>query len=207
MIQLRDIANPVIIPEFIRVGEHVNEPPSSVTLADFKSYLGISHDSEDENLSALIVSFCNELAHPTSIGIPPIETTWTMRVPLGGKRVVYLPRYNDANFTTVNYDATGEVISTTWEEAGAEDWLPGIRFLVTEATDLPTSTAFAWSVGYTGTNFPDPVRRLIFMEAAFRREFPLGVGDTGQPLIERPPAVDLKRAEWGMILDLNNYLT
>ena len=201
MIALRDIANPVIRPEAIIVSEILSRVPASL-LSGFKEYLGISHDSEDTNLSNILVAILREIAHPTSLGLSMNIGTWKMRVLLYSCAYVYLPRYNGMNLSVLNFDTNGVTMEAEWKQAGIYESPGNISMVKTDADEIPYLTEFEWTVGFNPEDFPPAVRQMVYMEAGFRREFPLGVDDRGQSVPELPRAVELIRDEWMMKSDL-----
>ena len=216
MLCLREVANPVVAPELIRPTPADESLPPNVSLSEFKGYLGVAHGDEDANLTALLLTVINEIKHPTSLGVECTAASWQLRTPLNGRRVVYLPRYSGPTIQTASFDADGGAAmvtdedgvksAVTWEEIPAADRVTNLHFIYTEADPLPVNCTFTYSIGLAGTRLPDAIKQLIFIEAAFRREFPMGVGDRGEPLVARPPAADLIRAEWRPIFDLHGFL-
>ena len=203
MIRLGDIANPQIRPESIIVSDYVTEITDTL-LGEFKSYLGFTHSSEDENLKRLLLSTFREVGRPTSLGLALNISTWTMRVDLFGARVVYLPRYNGMNLSVMNFDYDGNVVTADWSEVKAHEKRGDVALIITDADELPCTTEFKWTVGFNESEYPDPVKQMVFMECGFTREFPLGVDDRGMSVPERPSASENIRAEWGMNKDLAN---
>ena len=199
MIRLRDIANPVIVPEAIIVERSINSI-SDELLDEFKAYLGITHMSEDGNLRSLLLAKFRELSRPTSLGLAMQINTWIMNVELLGCRHVYLPRYNGMNLTTIDYDSNDDLITgVDWSDARGQR---NYAIVTTTASVLPSVTQFKYTTGFNVDEYPDPIKMLAFMECGFTREFPLGVDDRGQSVPERPSASELTRAEWRMINDL-----
>ena len=203
-IDVRQIANPIVEPDRIIPAVAIESLPDSIPLQEFKDYLGVSHDGEDNKLTAILLAIINELAHPTSIGLVPYKASWSLSLPLmGNEKYVYLPRLS-GTFKTLGYDADGKSVEIDWAEAPIRDTGGNINLIVAnDALPAWGSVTVTWGVGYAD-RFPGRVKQAIFMWAGFVREFPLGVGDMGQALIERPPAVDLVLAEWGYIRDLNH---
>ena len=210
VLRLRDVANPTIVPESILPGSKITELPANVSLAGFKAYLGIAHNSEDSNLTMLLLGVLNDVARPTSmIGLPPVSTVWLMTVQLNGKSVIYLPRFNGGNYATLSYDENDALVDVEWYEV-SEIERPNTSIAVslirTDATPLPDRVAVSWSVGEIGSDYPDAVKQMIYMEAGMRREFPLGLGDKGETLVDQSPASVLIRKEWQMITDLVHFV-
>ena len=201
-IRLSDIANPEIAPEFISVQASDDKLPGSF-LDQYKGYLGIAHDSEDDNLADLLSTVLEEIGHPTALGINLFVQTWNLSVDLNGRRIVYLPRYNGVNVSTLDYDSDGNVIEgIEWEQVVQP--LP-IELYTTDADTLPVRTDFSYTVGFNPESYPKPVRRLVFMESAYRREFPHGVDDRGNDIVALPSAARRIRREWQPIYDLSLY--
>ena len=196
------VSNPVVIPEGITVGKAITSLPASVTVEGLKSWLQLTGEEEDGLLEVLLLAVLNDLSSPTSyIGLPPENLTWAQRISMRGGNCVYLPRYNGTSYTTIAYDAAGEVMDADWE--AAPSGYANIK-LVGTRNNLVDSVDMAWSVGLT--DYPQELINLAYMEAGFRREFPLGVGDRGEDIVERSAAAELVRKEWRMILDVTNYL-
>ena len=210
MIRFRDIANPVIVPESVIVSRRsdILEAIPEWLLTEFKGYLSIVHNSEDAKLKSLLLSCFREIAQPTSyMGLSLGVSTWKLRVELGDCKYVYLPRYNGMNHSTLDYDADGELIGTAaWDVLSPDKRLGEVSLFVNADSIMPASTEFTYTVGLNPEAFPAIVKQMCFMDAGFRREFPLGVDERGAPLVERPPSVELIRDEWAMITDLSYYL-
>ena len=206
MLCLREVANPVVAPELIRPTPADESLPSNVSLSEFKGYLGIAHGDEDANLTALLLTVINEIKHPTSLGVECTAASWQLRTPLNGRRVVYLPRYSGPTIQDACFDADGNAVTVVWQDIPDQKKVTNLHFIYTETDPLPVNCTFTYSIGLAGTRLPDAIKQLIFIEAGFRREFPMGVGDRGEPLVARPPAADLIRAEWRPIFDLHGFL-
>ena len=203
MIRLGDIANPQIRPESIIASEYVTEISPSL-LGEFKDYLGFAHSSEDANLKRLLLSKFREIGRPTSLGLALNISVWQLRVELNGRRVVYLPRYNGVNLSTDSYDYDGDQVAADWSDVAAHEKRGDVALVRTDADELPCTTEFTWTVGFNESDYPDPVKQMVFMEVGYAREFPLGVDDRGQSTPERPTASQLIRTEWRMNIDLAN---
>ena len=206
MIELRDIANPVIQPESVIV---VSQTASidDTALSKFKDYLGIVHNTEDPNLRFLLLTRFREVGLPTSLGINLNVQTWKMVVDLGGCDYVYLPRFNGMNVSTIDYDVDDNVISTpSWETVKLAERVDNIPLMQNNGDERPVRTEFTWTVGFNFNQYPLEILQMIFMECAFRRDFPLGVDDRGQRVEEMPQSVEYTRASWRMINDLSYYV-
>ena len=108
-IRLDDVANPVIVPELIQVGNIADDLPES-WLVQFRQYMGIAHTSEDDRLRDLLLGLVNEIGDPVSLGIALTVRRWSISINLDGKRTVYLPRHNGMNTATLDYDVDGNLI-------------------------------------------------------------------------------------------------
>ena len=202
-IRLDDVANPVIVPELIQVGNIADDLPES-WLVQFRQYMGIAHTSEDDRLRDLLLGLVNEIGDPVSLGIALTVRRWSISINLDGKRTVYLPRHNGMNTATLDYDVDGNLIDgVEWSQIVQP--LP-IALYKTDADPLPVRTDFTYTVGFNPETYPRPVRQMLFMEALFRREFPLGVDERGRDLVSVPEAVERVRAAWRLIRDLSLYL-
>ena len=93
-----------------------------------------------------------------------------------------------------------------WREVTASDYVINYKLYETTAVPVPATVIVAYSTGFGGDYLPDSIKQLIFIEAALRREFPLGVGDRGEVIAARPPASELIRAEWAPVYDLHGIL-
>ena len=202
-IRLDDIANPVIVPERILVGSIADKLPESF-LDLFKNYMYIAHDGEDDNLTDLLLGVLNEIGDPVSLGIALQVRTWSLSIDLvDGKRIVYLPRHNGMNTTSLNYDADGNLMEgVEWSKVIQP--MP-IDLYTTDADPLPVRTDVTYTVGFNAESYPRRVRQMAFMECAFRREYSQGVDERGRDVISMPEAVERVRAGWRLIRDLSLY--
>ena len=207
MSRLQVIANPVINPGAVIVSDVITQVSDSL-LQEFKEYLGIVHNSEDSNLKRILLAILKEIARPTSVGLSMGVSVWSLRVELCGNSVVYLPRYNEVNFSVLNFDSSGNTINADWSLIGAHLRPGNLALMETETDPLPFASTFTYTVGFNEEDFPNAVKEMVFMWAGFRREFPLGVGDAGQDISELPRAVELVMDEWQMKTDLRgSYAT
>ena len=194
------ISNPEVDPVSISISDYPQITPEH--LAEFKRYLSVDTDHEDVSLIEHLQSVADELAHPTSIGIPVYPMIWTMTVELRGKMKVYLPRFRQGSFGFRSFDGDSNEVHVDWNVAPEPQTIyPSIRLLQTDSLNGAVTATFSWQVA----GMTSAVKRLLYIEAGFRREFPLGVGDRGESLVERPPAAQLIRDEWQPIYDLYNY--
>ena len=204
-VRLCDIANPVIVPEVINVQGTSAEVPDSL-LEDFRTYIGNPPQSENDNLKRHLKSVLDEIGDPSSrIGIELGIRTWQITVPLNGKRVVYLPNWNRVNVDAVSVDSAGKGIEEIeWTELAATNKPSRVPLVTTDTATLPANVLFTYTSGFNN-DLPDPIRALVFIEASFRIEFPVGVGDRGEDLVAIPAAARKIRREWQMVTDLSLY--
>ena len=206
MVELRQIANPVILPESVIVASQLVSIPDSV-LKQFKDYLGIAYDSEDANLRLLLLTRFREIAQPTSLGINLQVQTWKLSVDIYGCDFVYLPRYNGMNLSFIDFDSDGNVITTPdWDSPSLFNRVDNIALVENVGDVRPERTEFTYTVGWNADQFPLDVLQMVFMECAFRRDFPLGVDERGQRLDAESEAVERARVSWRMITDLSYYV-
>ena len=206
MYGLGDIANPVISAETIQVLGKTTVPED--LLNDFNDFLGNPPESEQANLKRVLKSVLDSIAKPSTQGLPFEIITWRMRVELCGKRVCYLPQHNGMNVSSIDYDNEGNVLSNiSWSEVplGENPLFPG-SLIETDADPLPAVSLFDFTVGYNYDDIPADVKEAVLGQAGYRVEFPLGVGDGGQPLLPNTQHFDYGMDINCIVTDIRKYL-
>ena len=206
MYSLSNIANPAVAAETIQVIGQTEVP--GAMLSDFRDFLGNPPESENSNLTRVLKSVLDGIAAPTTSGFPFQVTTWRMRIELCGKSYVYLPQHNGMNISSLDYDENGDLMTgAEWSRlsSGKNPIYPGV-LISTEADPLPAVSVFDWTVGYNYEDIPADIKESVLGQAGYRVEFPLGVGDAGQPLLPTTPHFDFGMDRRCIVTDVRRFL-
>lgn len=204
---INNVANPLVLPELIQGTEQFHDLPALVTVEDFKKFLTVSGDGEDDNLEELLLSVVNDIKRPDSLGIEFSPAMWKLNVDLNSyAKYAFLPKWNGGMFTSVSWNADGEELSTTFSALSDFEEIFNLPLVKVSSGDVPSRARFTYPVGLSEGTFSPKIRELIFIEAAIRREFPLGLGDQGQDISARSPASDIIRAELAPVYNIRGLL-